>query len=109
VNRHERRHLSATPSKGSEPVRVSREVPVVIIAGAGGAQEVVEVETAEPCYGCKCCVLWTRSVDTLRLSMIEHEEGLHADCGPKILPIEMFPGCLVCQLLGGAADGRRDG
>jgi hypothetical protein len=90
------RRLSDTPQPGSKPVKVSREVPVTIISRADGTREVVETETAEPCYGCKCCVLWAATVETLRASMLEHEQGQHKR--------QTLPGCLVCQLLAGAAD-----
>ena len=98
MNREERRRLSAVPHEGSEPVTVSREIPVTMIAGAGGRQEVVQTDTDEPCYACKCCVLWVKTVEQLRASMLEHENGQHGGFG------EALPGCLVCQLLTGAAD-----
>lgn len=99
MNREQRRHLSATPRKGSEPVKVSREVPVTLIAGADGRREVVDIETEEPCYACKCCVLWVKTAEQLRASIVEHEHGQHGGFG------EALPGCLVCQLLAGVADG----
>lgn len=98
-NREQRRHLSTKQTPGSVPVKVSHQVPVTMIAGADGRREVVDPE-GEPCYACACCVQWTSAVDKLRTSMVEHEDGEHADCAPTV-----FPGCLVCQLLAGVADG----
>lgn len=110
MNRQERRHLSATPQPGSRPVEVSRAVPMTMIAGADGRREVVNTDTDEPCYSCKCCVLWTETVETLRAAMLEHEQGEHTGNTVHLAQEEAWvrpeplPGCLVCQLLAGAAD-----
>jgi hypothetical protein len=92
------RALSAVPSPGSQPVTVSREVPVTLLAGADGARQVVNHETDEPCYECACCALWARSLDTLGAAMRTHHDERHE------LP-ELHPDCLMCALLTGAVHG----
>lgn len=101
LNREQRRHLSTTKTPGSVPVKVSRQVPVTMIAGADGRREVVDPE-GEPCYACACCVQWTGVVDTLRAAILDHEQQEHKLLG---CPKEDWSRCLVCQLLAGAADG----
>jgi hypothetical protein len=104
MNRADRRRLSSKPSPGSEPVTVTRQVPVTIIAGADGSRTVVETDSAEPCYACPCCVLWAVTFDKLRLALVEHEDGQHAAEGPPVDFVTRLPGCLVCQLLAGVVD-----
>lgn len=119
MNREQRRRLSSTPSPRSVPVTVSREVPVSVIMGADGSRQVIQTDTDEPCFECPCCVLWVKTVDTLREAMAEHEVADHAGAeGVGVIPgtgafgelrvtlppSELFPGCLVCQLLAGVVD-----
>jgi len=110
-NRAARRQLSTTPAPGSVPVQVSRELPVSIIMGADGSRQVVEMDTAEPCFGCACCALWSITVDSLRVAMVEHENGRHSGQGAgydlparRTAAADTFAGCLVCQLLAGVVD-----
>ena len=99
------RALSATPLPGSEPVTVSRSVPVSMIAGADGAREVVDLETAKACLTCKCCAVWHYGLDQLRAAMVTHYQDDHQwiarDTAGRA---GAFPECVVCQLMAGAAD-----
>jgi hypothetical protein len=97
--------LSTTPRPGSRKVTVSRSVPVTMIAGADGTQAVA-VDTEDPCYSCKCCAIWAHGLAQLRAAMIEHEEGQHGmfDQDGSKSGEPRLPGCLVCQVLVGAAD-----
>lgn len=91
--------LSAVPGPGSRPVTVTREVPLTLLAAAGGgAPQVVNHETDEPCYECPCCALWSRSLDFLGDAMRTHHEERHE------VP-ELWPDCLMCAMLTGAVHG----
>lgn len=92
-NRAARRH--------GQPVTVSREVPLSVIMGGDGSQQVINHETDEACFTCRCCALWARALDQLAVAMREH-----ATEAPGAAP---DPLCLVCQMLDGAASTPVDG
>ena len=43
----------------------------------------------EPCYGCRCCALWAKSLQTLRDHIERHVAG-----EVRVAPCD--PECLVC-------------
>jgi len=80
-------------------VTVSREIPLTFLANGSADPVMVNHDDDEPCFGCACCALWTRTVDQLRDAMRHHESDCHI-MGPR-----QDPDCLVCELMAGAADG----
>lgn len=99
MNRADRRAGSSSSAR-----TVSREVPVTILRDGDGTMSVIEHDTAEPCYECRCCVVWARNLEQLRAAMQLHEDEDHGPgagpAGPRMQPDR----CLVCAMLAGAVD-----
>jgi hypothetical protein len=96
--------LRAVPegTPGAVPHTVTREVPVSIIARAGGQQEVVQHD-AEACFGCACCIVWAVNLNTLA-DAIRHHDRTATDPDGYPNPEHDRAGCLVCQLIDGNLD-----
>lgn len=96
-----RRH----PAGGQlQPVTVSREVPVTVLRHGDGRTEVINHDTAEPCYACACCASWARNLDQLAGAMREHSEAAHELTGAPTDASSGAVSCLVCVLLAGELD-----
>ena len=102
-----------------QPVTVSREIPVTVMQHADGSHTVVNHEADDPCYDCRCCALWARSLDALAAAIRAHEAEAHAqlegglhdrNCRAVLFDaactcVDRDPSCLVCAMLDGQADG----
>lgn len=104
-NRAERRalrgrHLAPDPEPTHRLERtvVEQAIPVAVTVSADGVQSAIDLDTAEPCYDCGCCRLWTHNLEKVRAALGDHHEGRHADFPTAV---DVYAGCLVCQMLGG--------
>ena len=84
-NREQRRH-------GIESQQ-EREIPVHILAKADGTQEVIGPE-AEPCNGCRCCVIWTRDLQMVRDAIMTHSENGHSK---NFRDLQTCPVCFIAS------------
>jgi hypothetical protein len=100
----DRNRRAVAPVKG-RPRTVSREVPVTILRDGDGTMSVINHETAEPCYGCACCVVWASNLDQLAGAIRTHEDERHGAGVPVEDPAADRSACLVCAMLAGAIDG----
>jgi hypothetical protein len=99
MNRADRRARA-----GASPRTVSREVPVTILRDGEGTVSVIDHDTAQPCYECRCCVVWARNLEQLRAAMQLHEDERHGAGVPVEDPDADRAACLVCAMLAGAVD-----
>lgn len=119
MNREQRRSFGRKGSgktlRAAQPVEITRQVPLTILGNADGISEVVQLDTAESCFACRCCAVWGRHLDELAGHIRRHHDEGHGQCseGPLDGPCEcaeLVPdSCLVCALLSGQLNRQEAG